>query len=134
MRVSITSTGTAELAQQFEHSGIAAPARAYVVTKHYGQLLVTQVQANASGRPGPRAPTGDYRRSWGVKFGMDGIGRVFADVGTNKPQGRRLEMGFQGVDSLGRSYDQPPYEHVRPAVDLIGPRYRWALAGAVIVP
>jgi hypothetical protein len=38
--------------------------RVPAVTQHYGQLLLTRIQANASGRPGPRAVTGNYRRSW----------------------------------------------------------------------
>lgn len=79
-------------------------------------LLLTQVKANASGRPGPRAITGDYRRSWTRKKVPGGF-----NVGTNRPQARRLEYGFVGADSLGRVYNQPPYPHLGPAVDLIEP-------------
>lgn len=80
--------------------------------------LMTQIKANASGRPGPNAPTGDYRRSWTRRKVRNGF-----SVGTNRPQARRLEYGFVGRDSLGRMYNQPPYPHVGPAVDLIGPVY-----------
>jgi hypothetical protein len=108
---------------------IASPAkvRAKLVrsTRHHAQLLLTRIQANASGRPGPNAPTGDYRRSWTLVFSPAGsvAGGPVALVGTNKPQGRRLEFGFVGADALGRYYNQPPYPHVRPAVDEVEPRF-----------
>ncbi|RSO40609.1 hypothetical protein DMH15_14715 [Streptomyces sp. WAC 06725] len=46
---------------------------------------------------------------------------VVAEVGTSAPQGRRLESGFVGADSLGRHYAQPPFPHLGPAVDQAGP-------------
>lgn len=83
-----------------------------------GVFLQTQVKANASGRPGPRAPTGDYRRTIGLTVSRDAAG-PFALVSTNAVQARRLEYGFIGVDALGRSYRQPPYPHWRPALILV---------------
>lgn len=80
-------------------------------------LLETRVKANASGRPGPRARTGDYRRSISHRFYTGGDNELIGEVGTNKPQGRRLEFGFVGYDSLGRFYDQPPYSHFAPALE-----------------
>ncbi|WP_172673788.1 hypothetical protein [Methanogenium cariaci] len=38
-------------------------------------------------------------------------------VGTNAPQGKRLEFGFVGRDVLGRYYNQEAQPHLRPAVD-----------------
>jgi hypothetical protein len=92
------------------------PVKLNTKVRHFAQLLKTRIQANASGRPGPNAPTGDYRRSWTVEV-KGGADIVEAEVGTNKPQGRRLEYGFHGADSLGRVYNQPPFPHVGPAVD-----------------
>lgn len=83
---------------------------------HWGQILETRIKASASGRPGPNAPTGDYRRSWNTQTTMAGD-QVVVDVGTNKPQGRRLEFGFYGADSLGRVYNQPPFPHVEVNID-----------------
>lgn len=79
-----------------------------------GQLLRTQIIANAGGRPGPNFPTGDYRGSWEVRPlpGPD----IAVGIGTNRPQGRRLELGFTGTDSLGRTFNQPPFPHVAPAI------------------
>jgi hypothetical protein len=87
------------------------------------QLLLTRIKANASGRPGPNAPTGDYRRSWTIADVQTGPGWAVASVGTNAPQGRRLEFGFHGVDSLGRKYNQPPYPHVTPAIAFVEPLF-----------
>lgn len=92
--------------------------------------LQRQVVANASGRPGPNAPTGDYRRSINrltTRYKDISIGQV----GTNKPQARRLELGFVGADSLGRSYDQPAYPHFGPALDAIGPVFEAAVGDAI---
>ncbi|MFE2034277.1 HK97 gp10 family phage protein [Streptomyces scopuliridis] len=107
----------------------ALPAVASVV-QHYAMLLETAIKANASGRPGPNAPTGDYRRSWTHEFSTNGLS-VEAVVGTNKPQGRRLEYGFVGADSLGRIYNQPPFPHVGPAVEHIRPAFLAAIGAAV---
>ena len=81
------------------------------------------VKRNASGRPGPRVRTGDYRRSLNMRFYPEGEegqpGSVSAFIGTAAPQARRLEEGFVGADSLGRVYNQPPYPHFRPMAETI---------------
>lgn len=112
------------------HAGVQ---RAALTT---GLLLQTVIQANASlpasGPPGPRAITGDYRASWGVEpdlsLGPDQVGAI---VGTNKPQARRLEYGFVGADALGRHYNQRPYPHVQPALDAVRPQFQQSMRGAV---
>lgn len=82
---------------------------------HYGQIYQGRVRARASGRPGPRVQTGDYRRSIGLVLGsIGGSLQPSAIVGTNSPQGRRLEFGFVGTDSLGRHYNQGPLPHFEP--------------------
>lgn len=90
--------------------------------RHFGMLLRTRVMAAASGRPGPRAITGDYRRSWQWEY-TGGAGSFTSLVGTSAPQGRRLEFGFHGADSLGRVYNQPPFPHARPAFDKTAPEF-----------
>jgi hypothetical protein len=97
---------------------------------HHGQLLRTRVQAKASGRPGPNIVTGDYRRSISMSVESTPTSTTVT-VGTNSPQGRRLEFGFHGVDSLGRYYNQPPFEHFGPAVDDVVPGLVRSLEGAV---
>jgi len=94
-------------------------------------LLRAMIRGNASGRPGPNIITGRYWASWRTQeFPVpDGGG---ADVGTNEPQGKRLEFGFFDMtDSLGRHYFQPPYPHVEPAVNALSPQYQQAFRDAL---
>ena len=98
--------------------------------RHYGALLRTRVMAAASGRPGPRAITGDYRRSWQHEY-RGGGGSFTSMVGTSAPQGRRLEFGFHGQDSLGRNYNQPPFPHARPAFDATAPEFEKAVTDMI---
>lgn len=122
--------GAKQVAMDFATASPKIHAKVKVLTRHHGQLLRTRVMANASGRPGPNAPTGDYRRSIALQVVETG-GTVTAYVGTNLPQGPRLEYGFHGADSLGRVYDQDAYPHFGPALDAVGPGYVAALNAAV---
>jgi len=115
-----------EIAAALDARAAATFPNTVALTRHYAMLLETQIKANASGRPGPNAPTGDYRRSWTYEMST-GPDQVTAIVGTNKPQARRLEFGFVGEDSLGRLYNQPPYPHVGPALEKIRPLFLAAL-------
>lgn len=117
----LVTLGADAVSKAFGVAAATIEARTILIVRRYGELLKTKIQGHASGRPGPNAPTGDYRRSWTAE-----PGRVNGDpasiVGTNKPQGRRLEYGFMGTDALGRHYSQPPYPHVRPAMlEIEGP-------------
>jgi hypothetical protein len=117
--------------------GLSAAPKIGVVTRHYGMLLQTKVKAYASkprtGPPGPRIQTGDYVRSISLNVNRTPDG-VEAAVGTNKPQGRRLEFGFVGVDAIGRHYNQPPYPHFRPALLEVQPAFLAAIAAVVATP
>lgn len=109
--------------------GVEAAAKAHTITVKWTAALQRQVQLNASGRPGPNAPTGNYRRSINRRT-VKLLRSSYGEVGTNMPQGRRLEDGFSGTDSLGRSYDQPAYPHFGPAIGFVGPGYEAAMAAA----
>lgn len=76
-----------------------------------GAMYRTKVRAAASGRPGPRVQTGDYRRSIAQTNTHDAGGSPVALVHTNKPQALRLEYGFVGVDVLGRRYNYQGHPH-----------------------
>lgn len=115
----------------------ALPALAHAavaeVTAREGAALQTRVKANASGRPGPRAQTGDYRRSISRQT-TRGPGRITVEVGTNSPQGRRLEFGFWGMtDSLGRLFHQPAYPHFGPAADGMDETFPAAITAGLAV-
>lgn len=114
-------------AVRLDASSAAAGSMAYATTRHFGGILQTKVKGNARGRPGPRMQTGDYNRSIELRFTLVDASPV-ATVGTNEPQGRRLEDGFEDTDSLGRTYHQPPYPHFGPAVDEVEQPYTEAIA------
>lgn len=128
--VQITVVGVNTVVVGIESRGASAGFKAYEVTKHFGQLVLTQAKANASGRPGPRAPHGDFRRDLDMVM-TQASGFITAHIGTNRPQGRRLEFGFVGEDVLGRHYNQPPYPYLGPALDKYADEYA-AAVGAVV--
>jgi hypothetical protein len=108
-----------ELADRFEAAARRiGPAIARGV-EHTGTLGQARIRGNASGRPGPNVITGAYRNSWQASTRRIPYGAM-CTLGTDAPQGRRLEWGFTGTDSLGRSYNQPPFPHVEPAIGFIG--------------
>lgn len=118
----INLTGDKVLADVLRMAARTIDPKTQALVRHYGALLRTRVMAKASGRPGPRTITGDYRRSWQNQFSGGG-GSYRSQTGTNAPQARRLEYGFNGMDSLGRVYSQPPYPHARPAFGEIKPLF-----------
>lgn len=124
-----TTSNPGELGREFRAASAKLTAGVVPVAAKFGALLLTKVRANASGRPGPRAITGDYRRSWALELrgGTGARGVATAVVGTNRPQARRLEYGFVGQDALGRHVRQPPYAHADPALDAIGPAFEAAV-------
>lgn len=78
-------------------------------------MIQRQAQTNASGRPGPNVRSGTLRRS----FRVDGPHRIGtgweARIGPTVIYSRRVELGFDGTDSIGRIYHQPPYPYFGPA-------------------
>lgn len=80
-------------------------------------LTATDAKANASGRPGPMAPTGAFRGSITHVPATTSGSSTVAYVGSNAPQARRLEFGFMGMtDSLGRRFQQPAYPWLAPTI------------------
>lgn len=118
----------AELASAAARTEVLVP----VVVEKAAADLVALTQQNASGRPGPNAPTGDYRGSWRVEEVHDADpGTTSRSAGTDRAQANRLEYGFVGADSLGRTYDQAPLPHHGPAVDVIEPLFEAAMEKVV---
>jgi hypothetical protein len=119
--------GTRALQNALERGAVQTPLLMAVVVEKSTTDLVALTQQNASHRPGPNAPTGDYRGSWRPELVHAGPGEVSWSAGTDRAQANRLEYGFVGTDSLGRTYDQPPYEHHGPAVAVIEPIFHAAM-------
>lgn len=109
-------TGAHEAAAAIGGLGVRVHAGIPPLVAHYGQLYQSRVRARASGRPGPRVQTGDYRRSIGLVM-TTYQGAPAAIIGSSAPQARRLEYGFVGSDSLGRVYNQPPFPHFEPDIE-----------------
>lgn len=107
-----------ELADRLEHAAMKVRPAIEKAVKHTGEMGIARIRGNASGRPGPNVVTGAYRNSWRPEMTALPYGAQ-CTIGTDLPYGRRLEFGFTGTDSLGRSYAQPPFPHVQPALPYI---------------
>jgi hypothetical protein len=107
-----------ELADRLEHAADRIGPAVARGMQHTATLGIARIRGNASGRPGPNVITGAYRNSWRAEHRRIPHGAE-CTIGTNAPQGRRLEFGFVGVDSIGRHYNQPPFPHVQPALPYI---------------
>lgn len=120
-----------QLADRLEAAATRVGPAIQRAVQHTGELGRARIRGNASGRPGPNVITGAYRNSWETTTRRLPHGAL-CTIGTNAPQGRRLEFGFVGPDSLGRVYNQPPFPHVGPAIDYIGAtlmtEMKWAVA------
>ncbi|KFG01897.1 hypothetical protein IQ62_05125 [Streptomyces scabiei] len=120
-----------ELAPRLERAADRVGPEVNRTVQQQARLLRALIMENASGRPGPNVINDDYRGSWKRRpFAVpDGGG---ADVGTDRPQGRRLEYGFYDMtDSIGRHFFQPPFPHVEPAVNELSPEYEQAFKDAL---
>lgn len=115
-------------AGKLDRKAKVVPRQVALVLGRLGARMETRIKANASGRPGPRAITGNYRRSWTTSPARVEGDNITVTVGSNAPQARRLEFGFVGLDVLGRYYDQAPFPHVAPAVAATRPEVVESLA------
>jgi hypothetical protein len=128
----ITAGGAKNIAAKFLLDSAELPILLGAVVAAETLALQGRVRAKASGRPGPNAPTGDYRRSISARVTQyKNATTTNGEVGTNRPQGRRLELGFHGVDSLGRHYHNDPLPHFGPALDETDGPFRAKLAAIV---
>lgn len=61
----------------------------------------------------PATVSGDLKRKTQAELHPT---KLYGRVGNNIDYGRRLELGFTGVDSIGRRYNQAPRPYLRPAL------------------
>lgn len=134
----------------FREKATTVGPRIFEVTRKFGYLAQTKVRANMSGRSGvvfhpeggedagpggevgPRAITGDLRRSVTVETGIEGA-TVRSVIGSNAPQTNALEFGYVGTDAAGRQRDTPPYPAWRPAFDDLAPKYRLEVEAVAVI-
>ena len=101
-----------EIASAFE-SKVAAIVRVLVQEALNEPLLAgAWLIANAE-KPKAAYKTGTLRRDIRPELIENGV----VAVGTSVPYGRRIEFGFIGKDSRGRSYHQAARPFLRPAFD-----------------
>jgi hypothetical protein len=119
--------GLHELEHAFDKVIAEAAAVAQVIVAESAATVEAAAKANfqgshAKGQPHvggdkPNVVTGTARRSIRHEpVRSDGLAGAHTRVGPTVSYFRRLELGFSGVDSLGRRYDQPGYPSFEPAV------------------
>lgn len=82
-----------------------------------GHLIERNAKLHANGRPGPNVITGSHRRSFTVAgIARTGPGAWTSSTGPTMIYSRRLELGFDQADSLGRVYQTPAYPSLGPGV------------------
>ncbi len=114
--------GVDDVARNLTRAGTYAQQGQLQLAHEFGARMQAAVRGRATGRPGPNVITGQYLAS--ILYRIEATpGGAMAVVYSEAPQAQRLELGFYGRDSLGRSYSQPPYSHFRPAYDEQYPHY-----------
>lgn len=100
-----------------------APATVRAAARSHVRATAANVETTAK----QLAPvkSGTLKRSIHTRSDLDGLA---ADVGTDLEYARRVELGFVGTDSLGRTYDQAPRAYLGPALDRHSPDFVTGLA------
>lgn len=104
--------GADAVAAQFAGAAATIDRRVDGLSRHHRQLLATIIQARVARRTGGLAAS--YR--------ADDLG-----VASEHPAAHRREVGFNGRDSLGRYYNDPPRPVVGPAADQVERVYERSL-------
>jgi hypothetical protein len=115
------------LVAEFAARATSAKAMAEAINAEFSARMVTAVKQAASGPPGPNVVTGKYVESISATADNTAMSAGFG-VGSDAPQAMRLEYGFVGTDSAGRTYDQAPFPHFRPVADRMEVEYEEAMA------
>lgn len=120
IQLSIKDSASSRLVGMLRKATTQAPKQSVKASEKMADDLVVFVKQFASGRPGPEVETGEYRDSIMKRGHQRSLFSSTTVVGTDKPQARRLEDGYVGIDRLGRHYHQPAFPHWRPGIRLLG--------------
>ncbi len=132
MNVTLRVSGDEALRSAAHLALPALKARTTAAVHQFAVHLTERIQTAASGRPGPNIVTGNLYGSIQIDHNIgDADGWGVATVYTDVPYSRRLELGFYGTDSLGRSYNQPPYPFFSRAVEGSVDEFRTVMQHAV---
>lgn len=116
--IGVKIQGTEDLKKTFERLSDGLQGDFLETATRAGALPVLN-QVRITVPEGGRTPykAGDYRKSFEMVTTKKTPARCEVQIGTDRPQARRLEFGFVGRDTLGRFYNQAPRPHIRPAFD-----------------
>jgi hypothetical protein len=114
--------GVDEAARNLADAGAYAVQQQHDLAQEFGSRVQAAVRGRATGRPGPNVVTGAYLAS--IQYLVQNTGAGYeAVVYSDAPQSMRLELGFYGTDSLGRTYAVGPFPHFAPAYQEQYPAY-----------
>jgi hypothetical protein len=125
LEIELRATGVAQVQTRLARMVTAVGPAVDAVTERGAYRLRDYIQEEI--RRQGLVETGAYLNSWSVVP----LGRGRWAVVSDAPQSDRLEYGFVAVDSLGRSYADPPRAHRRPAIDRATEKYRDDLAKVI---
>lgn len=115
--VTLHFDGWDELAAALDSLALKVETATEAAIKLGGEAVRASIIGQMNGRPGPNVITGALRRS--VMVGtptQEGPGVWSLTVAPTTVYARRIELGFDAADSLGRVYHQLPYPYVKPGV------------------
>ena len=96
-------------------AALAALKEACILVQDTAKLSIGTVPPPSPPGHAPAAPTGTLKGR--ITHEIDKA-NMRGRVGTNLEYARRLELGFVGVDSIGRRYNQAPRPYLRPALEI----------------
>lgn len=110
-KASFTLSGDKELERQLRRLNAAMGGAALVtILEQAGEIILDAAEPNVPYR------TGALRESGHVGKQESGGHSAEVSVIYDKPYSARIEYGFFGTDSLGRTYHQPAQPYLRPAI------------------
>jgi HK97 gp10 family phage protein len=108
----VTISGGADLARALK--GLGDLARAEVLRN---AVIAGSLPILTSAQDAVPVSTGTLKRSLHTEIVEERDGYAEAGTGTDVEYAARIEFGFSGQDSRGRTYDQPAKPYLRPAFD-----------------
>src|SRR5581483_8963637 len=98
----------------FAGLGIVLSEEVQHAEQQVGQLIIQRTQDNGLARFAQNSPGG-----LAESFVMTNVSPYEIEVGSDAPHAHRRDKGFDGADSLGRVYHDPPYLYFSDAVDSV---------------
>lgn len=119
--VSVRILGIPEFEEALSATIVRVSAHTELATKAAGEKIVELIRSHMEGRPGPNRISSklfdSIRSDSGRVSGIAGnAGGWSATISANTDYAKRIEFGFNGTDSRGRSYHQPAYPYFEPGM------------------